>query len=101
MREFDRSVRVSKIPRKVGDCEQLKATSSVSLYDSAYYLWNLPSSDYLHHEFLRNRFKILAHDDIIVVRFSDNETKAEILQPKTQQLHSLEVKTARKGSFYE
>lgn len=44
------------------------------------YLWDLSSSDDLHHEFLRHRLKVLAHDDVVVVCFTNNETKTEILQ---------------------
>ena len=43
------------------------------------YLWNLPSPDNLNHKFLRYRLKILAHNDVVVVCLTNNETKAEIL----------------------
>ena len=44
------------------------------------YLWDLSSSDDLHHEFLWHRLKVLAHNDVVVVCFTDNETKTEVLE---------------------
>ena len=52
------------------------------------YLWGLPSSDDLHHKLLRHRLKVLAHDDVVVVCFTDNETKTEILE-KTKKKREL------------
>ena len=49
------------------------------------YLWNLPSPDNLNHKCLRYRLKILAHNDVVVVCLTNNETKAEILWKQQQK----------------
>lgn len=46
------------------------------------HLWDLPSSDNFNHKSLRYRLKVLAHYDVVVVRFTNNKTKAKILQIK-------------------
>ena len=61
------------------------------------YLWNLPSSNDFYHEFLRYRLKILAHDDVVVVRFTNNESKAEILKEKKNST-LLFIRIAPRGS---
>ena len=46
------------------------------------HLWDLPSSDNFNHKSLRYSLKVLAHYDVVVVRFTNNKTKAKILQIK-------------------
>jgi len=48
---------------------------------------------------LRNRFKILAHDDVVVVCLSNNEAKAEILA--TRELYFSEFNRASRPSAFE
>ena len=56
------------------------SVASMTVFRNFMYLWDLSSSDDLHHEFLWHRLKVLAHDDVVIVCFTYNETKTEVLE---------------------
>jgi len=77
------------IREKSGRSQGILIIDAFGNHDCYMYLWDLPSSDDLHHEFLRHRLKVLAHDDVVVVCFTDNETKTEILEETDTKKESL------------